>query len=238
MLAPVLLFHGSRLWPDPCAYSNLVSASDPSLSQWPRVAGAQTLGPSHSLHQAQQRVFVDRGHRQSVKIRGSLCEFELAGNPQQVCKAPGPAVHDILHGCQYYWMSAQSEYSTDVLFKSRQDLCELYPQLLSHSTLSNARYLDALLPRTIPPTPNALCSASTRQKKDAAGPRCAGFNPLARGDAELFQSLMAGEHCLRGFTNRDMRAQLASAFHVRACGHDPRKQSAKASRTFRRFHTQ
>ena len=46
-----------------------------------------------------------------------------------------PQLHDILHGCQHYWVSAQSEYSTDILFKTRQDLCELYPQLLSHSTL-------------------------------------------------------------------------------------------------------
>jgi hypothetical protein len=46
-----------------------------------------------------------------------------------------PQLQDILHGCQYYWVSAQSEYSTDILFKTRQDLCELYPQLLSHSTL-------------------------------------------------------------------------------------------------------
>jgi len=50
-------------------------------------------------------------------------------------KRVNPQLQDILHGCQYYWVSAQSEYSTDVLFKTRQDLCELYPQLLSHSTL-------------------------------------------------------------------------------------------------------
>ena len=50
---------------------------------------------------------------------------------------------------------------------------------------------------------------------------------------ELFETLMAGEHCLRGFTNRDIRARLASTVHLRACGHDPRKESAKVSRTFR-----
>ena len=53
----------------------------------------------------------------------------------QYAKRLVPQLHDLLHGCQYYWVSAQSEYSTDVLFKSRQNLCELYPQLLSHSTL-------------------------------------------------------------------------------------------------------
>ena len=46
-----------------------------------------------------------------------------------------PQLHDVVHGCQYYWVSAQSEYSTDVVFKAREDLGELYPRLLSQSTL-------------------------------------------------------------------------------------------------------
>jgi hypothetical protein len=45
----------------------------------------------------------------------------------------------------------------------------------------------------------------------------------------LFQSLTTCEHCLRGFTNRDIRAQLAPSVHLRACRHDPAKQSAKVS---------
>jgi hypothetical protein len=45
-----------------------------------------------------------------------------------------------------------------------------------------------------------------------------------------------GEHCLRGFNNRDIRARLASTVHLRARGQDPIKESAKVSRTFRRFH--
>jgi hypothetical protein len=253
-----------------------------------------------------------------------------------------PQLQDILHGCQYYWVSAQSEYSTDILFKTRQDLCELYPQLLSHSTLcfgakevmnflgrklnanfegeivsdlssfvcrrtggsrikhrvkenwlkmydksglvlrietvinnpeefrvrkqvlrkgkpqtewvamrkgvaylfryrevslqANCRYLDALAAVDDPTDAKRALARVTTSKKDAAGRGCPGFNPLARHDAELFQSLMAGEHCLRGFSNRDIRGQLASTLHLRACGQDPRKQSAKVSRTFRRFH--
>ena len=73
-------------------------------------------------------------------------------------------------------------------------------------------------------------------KRDAAGRRCTGFNPLARPDAELFQGLMDGEHCLRGFTNRDIRARLQSKHHLRACGQATRRQSAKITRTFRRLH--
>jgi hypothetical protein len=42
---------------------------------------------------------------------------------------------DLLKTMPYYWVTAQSEYSTDILFKSAAHLSELYPRLLSHSTL-------------------------------------------------------------------------------------------------------
>lgn len=58
-------------------------------------------------------------------------------------------------------------------------------------------------------------SSVTTPKKDTAGRGCSAFNPLARHDTELFQSIMAGEHCLRGFTNRDIRSRLASTVHLR-----------------------
>jgi hypothetical protein len=45
-----------------------------------------------------------------------------------------PQMQDILCPFQYYWVTTQSEYSTDIQSKSREDLRELYPQLLSHST--------------------------------------------------------------------------------------------------------
>jgi hypothetical protein len=46
-----------------------------------------------------------------------------------------PLMDGILHDQRYYWVTTQSEYATDVLFKSRSALAELYPRLLSHSTL-------------------------------------------------------------------------------------------------------
>ena len=42
---------------------------------------------------------------------------------------------DLLGGYQHYWVTSQSEYSTDIVFKSSSDLRELFPRLLSHSTL-------------------------------------------------------------------------------------------------------
>ena len=36
---------------------------------------------------------------------------------------------------QYYWVTAQSEYSTDILFRKRADLEELMPGLCQYSAL-------------------------------------------------------------------------------------------------------
>lgn len=44
-----------------------------------------------------------------------------------------PLMSDLLDGYTYYWVTAQSEYSTDVMF-NRGALAELYPRLISHST--------------------------------------------------------------------------------------------------------
>ena len=46
-----------------------------------------------------------------------------------------PLLKDLLRGYQHYWVTSQSEYSTDIAFKSSSDLRELFPRLLSHSTL-------------------------------------------------------------------------------------------------------
>jgi hypothetical protein len=46
-----------------------------------------------------------------------------------------PLMGTLLGRMQYYWVTAQCEYSTDVMFKARADLKELYPRLISHSTL-------------------------------------------------------------------------------------------------------
>jgi hypothetical protein len=42
---------------------------------------------------------------------------------------------ELLGPMRYYWVTSQSEYSTDVLFRSRADLEELMPWLLQYSTL-------------------------------------------------------------------------------------------------------
>ena len=59
---------------------------------------------------------------------------------------------DLLKSMPYYWVTAQSEYSTDILFKSPAHLSELYPRLLSHSTLCfGAKEVMSFLGRKIRP---------------------------------------------------------------------------------------
>ena len=59
---------------------------------------------------------------------------------------------------------------------------------------------------------------------------------MAQLDANLFKSPMDGQHCQRGFTNRDIRSQLTKTRWLRSCANDPKKASAKVSRRFRRLH--
>src|SRR2546422_9122254 len=159
-------------------------------------------------------------------------------------------MQDTLQDCSHYWVTAQSELSTDILFRSRQGLSELYPELLSHGTLCfGAKEVMTFLGRKLrgnfegeivsddPTKAKRDLDRMTTRKQDTVGRGCSGFNPLARRDAELFQSVMDGDHCLRGFTNKDIRARLASTPHFRKWGNETRKASAKISRILRRFRT-
>lgn len=44
-------------------------------------------------------------------------------------------MNGLLKDMNYYWTTAQSEYSTDILFKTPGDLKELYEKIISHSTV-------------------------------------------------------------------------------------------------------
>ena len=105
---------------------------------------------------------------------------------------------------------------------------------------ASARYLDALAAVDDPTKGKQALQRLTTAKKDAAGRPSSvlglGFNPLAQLDATLFKSLMAGEHCLHGFTNRDIRSQPTNTRWLRSCADDPKKASAKVGRCSRRLH--
>jgi hypothetical protein len=61
-----------------------------------------------------------------------------------------PLFSDLLQSMSYYWVTTQSEYSSDVLFKSPDYLEELFPRLLHHSTLCfGARQVMSFLGRKL-----------------------------------------------------------------------------------------
>jgi len=254
-----------------------------------------------------------------------------------------PLLKSILRGYQHYWVTSQSEYSTDIIFKSSSDLRDLFPRLLSHSTLcfgakdvmsflgrkltghflgeinsemkhgggrpripgarikhrvkenwlkmydkdgsvlrvemvinnpeefkvrkrvsrknkrvmewvcmrkgvaylfryqevsrqANYRYLEALAVVEDPTPAIQQLDDITTRKETKSGRGIRAFNPLSREDMQLFKAMMAGEHHIRGLSNADIRACLDGSLHLRNHANDPKKQSAKVSRIFSRFH--
>jgi len=304
---------------------------------------ARKLEANHVSYSKLDNVLVSIGDtRKAQKFADRFQRLKWPKILNRYARLVNPQMQGILCLFQYYWVTAQSEYSTDIQFKSRADLCELYPQLLSHSTLcfgarevmsflgrklngnfqgeivsdlssfvcrrtggsrikhrvkenwlkmydkagfvlrvetvinnpeefrvrkrvirkgktqmewvdmrkgvawlfryrevslrANSRYLDALAVVDDPTNAKRDLDRITTRKRDAAGRGCPGFNPLAHRDTELFQAVMDGEHCLRGFTNRDIRTKLPSTRQLSSCGQDRKKASAKVSRIFRRLH--
>ena len=104
------------------------------------------------------------------------------------------------------------------------------------SLMADSRYLDALALVDDPTYAKRDLDRITTRKKDAAGRGCPAFNPLSRSDAELFQAVMDGDHCVKGFTNGDIRLKLQGTSHLRTYGQDTKRESSKISRIFRRFH--
>lgn len=74
---------------------------------------------------------VERAQRFSDRMTGLQWPAILNALARRV----NPLMGTLLGRMQYYWVTAQCEYSTDVMFKSEAALKELYPKLISHSAL-------------------------------------------------------------------------------------------------------
>src|SRR5438093_3551440 len=112
----------------------------------------------------------------------------------------------------YYWVTAQSEYSTDILFKRPADLTELYHRLLSTlgsvrevSIAANSRCLQALADVDDPTDAIATLDRITTRKQVAPKRTAKAFNPIARDETQIFRALLDGQHMIRGFSNPDIR---------------------------------
>ena len=60
--------------------------------------------------------------------------FDFAGQLGRLAEQVNPALRSIIGGYDvgYYWSLDQSEWATDILFRSRQELARLYPGLVRH----------------------------------------------------------------------------------------------------------
>jgi hypothetical protein len=104
------------------------------------------------------------------------------------------------------------------------------------SRQANHRYLDALAVVEDPTRAIQGLDAVTMRKESSSGRGVRAFNPLSRDDALLFKAMMAGEHCVRGLSNADIRTRLEGSPHLQDLANDPKRQSAKVSRILNRFH--
>jgi hypothetical protein len=277
------------------------------------------------------------------KLSDRFTELDWPWILERYARYVNPLLKKLLHGCEHYWVASQSEYSTDIIFKSSSDLRDLFPRLLSHSTLcfgakdvmsflgrklnghflgeiisdmkdggwlkripgarikhrvkenwlkmydkdgsvlrvemvinnpeefkvrkkvmrkhkrvmewvpmrkgvaylfryrevsqqANYRYLEALAVVDDPTPALQQLNDITTRKITASGRGVRPFNPLSQEDLQLFKAMMAGEHCIRGLANADIRTLLESSSHLRDLAHNPKKQSAKVSRILSRFH--
>jgi hypothetical protein len=101
------------------------------------------------------------------------------------------------------------------------------------SAQSNARYLDALACVDDPTPAIRELDAITRAVTTPNGRTARPFNPLSREDRTLFEALLAGEHALHGFSNRDLRAKLGRTPFPLAKESD--KQPGQVTRLLRRL---
>ena len=281
---------------------------------------------------------IERAQRFADRLASVDWPAILSGYAKQV----NPLMGSLLGPMEYYWVTAQCEYATDVMLRTPSDLNELYPKLLSHSMqyfgakevmsflgkklvgqfrgevvsdmtdrckrrlpgirikhrakmnwikmydkagsvlrvetvinepeafrvrrkvkrrgrqvtewvpmrkgvanlfryrdvslASNSRYLNALAVVDDPTPAIKGLNALTQPKRTRSGQSVKAFNPLSDEDQQIFKALLSGAHTIGGFRNRDIREELLESGQLKSCRGDTRKQSAKVSRLFKRFH--
>lgn len=73
--------------------------------------------------------------KQAQKLADSFPKKNWIGLLDVFARQVNPLLKDVMSPHQYYWVTAQAEFSTDVMFKSREALQPLYQKLLKHNVL-------------------------------------------------------------------------------------------------------
>jgi hypothetical protein len=99
----------------------------------------------------------------------------------------------------------------------------------------NLRYLNALAEVADPSAALRQLDRITMKRINGKGRAVRPFNPLARIERDVFRALLAAEHFIHGFSNKELRAKLKEIGVAQA--EDDRRQSGRTSRLLARLHT-
>jgi len=69
------------------------------------------------------------------RLADSLVKKNFPRILETFARKVNPLLNGLLQGMGHYWVIDQAEYATDILFKDRAALKDLYPQLLQHATV-------------------------------------------------------------------------------------------------------
>src|SRR5579883_109387 len=134
VLALLLLLHrpgGRSLLP---ASADVVSLSAAVLLQRPRLAGPQAQSAAHRAYPRRQRLRAASELGGGAEARRFL-QARAAASGARSLRPPCCPVEKTF-GQRYHWSFMQAEYSTDLVFRSREALAPLYEQLSRESVLS------------------------------------------------------------------------------------------------------
>jgi hypothetical protein len=73
--------------------------------------------------------------RRAQSFADRFVSLDWVARLDRYARRVNPLLKALLAPMSYYWVTAQAEFSTDIVFKSRPQLEELVPRLLEHSTL-------------------------------------------------------------------------------------------------------
>jgi hypothetical protein len=100
------------------------------------------------------------------------------------------------------------------------------------SLAANLRYLEAISV-VDDPAPSYQQVETLVQSRKIGERSYAGFNPARGEDVRVFQAMLLGDHCLRGFRNAEVRRHL---FGESPCRDTRRRQSSAVGRILKRLH--
>ena len=97
---------------------------------------ARKLARNSVRYTKQENAFLAlEDYRRAQTFADSFASLDWISRLDRWARAVNPLLPELLAPMTYYWVTAQAEYATDIVFKSPRHLQDLMPRLLEHSTL-------------------------------------------------------------------------------------------------------